>query len=285
VIVDVAGAVDVPVVADVIVDAVGLVGEGTRAFATDLQGLEERGGHRGFGPLDGHACYNLLDLTPASQASSKIPLTISSGAGDAELSLLSQEQSLLRAELRELKKCQLQYFLVSIGATGGIWSIGDKMPIKGLGFLFPLVIVLPCWVMFFDKATSITRLAGFISLLEGRLKSRCSAYVGYENALRTFRVAEDKAKQRWDFYSLRHRYWIINWTTYFVLSMSCCALPLLFGLAVVDAGLLVRLVYGLSLSAVLVCTLYTFLILRSLRVGGSSYKNMAEAWRDPSLRL
>jgi hypothetical protein len=35
--------------------------------------------------------------------------------------------------------------------------------------IFPLVVLIPCWWGFFDKAKTITRIVGYIRILEGIL--------------------------------------------------------------------------------------------------------------------
>jgi hypothetical protein len=83
---------------------------------------------------------------------------------------LREELSFLREELKELKKCQLHYFTLSVGGTGAVFGFLSKFDsgesLKGLILLAPLAILVPCWWTFFDKATTITRLVGFTRRVE-----------------------------------------------------------------------------------------------------------------------
>jgi hypothetical protein len=108
--------------------------------------------------------------------------------------IIKSEQKFLRAELQQLKKCQLQYFIISVTGTSIIFSLLNG-PAQGkeLFFLAPLLIILPCWWTFFDKATTITRLVGYTVWLESQLSSQDPVYIGYETALQMFRQREDVA--------------------------------------------------------------------------------------------
>lgn len=60
---------------------------------------------------------------------------------------IRNEQLVLRTELQELKKCQLQYFLLSLAAVGAVF--GFNSDIVGLHngsmiFLAPLLVICPC---------------------------------------------------------------------------------------------------------------------------------------------
>jgi hypothetical protein len=106
-------------------------------------------------------------------------------------STILNEQSILRTELQELKRCQLQYFLFSLGAAGAVLGFNIKIedrPENNMFFLAPLLVILPCWRTFFDKATTITRLTGYIRVfIEDQFKKAEPIYYGYENALAKFR--------------------------------------------------------------------------------------------------
>ena len=211
---------------------------------------------------------------------------------------LRQEQALLRSELQHLKQCQLQYFLVSVTATGAITSLNSAVfagdtKVPPLMYLAPLLIVIPCWWTFFDKATTITRLVGYLRVLERALQHPAVArYCGYEEALSMFRRREDALRasstssrdpgQVWRVLTLRtrYRYWMVNWYTFFVLSMVCCLLPLAFGVSwsarsdprvlVVWMAVLVVAVSGYSLARVLF----------SLVSGERSFDAVAEFWKQ-----
>jgi hypothetical protein len=114
----------------------------------------------------------------------------------ADLAL--QEQKTLRGELQQLKSCQLQYFTLTVTGTGGILglsSLRQEPSMQVLSVIAPLAIILPCWWIFFDKATTITRIIGYYRLLERIVVPRGPipyCFVGYETALAIYRRADDE---------------------------------------------------------------------------------------------
>ena len=77
---------------------------------------------------------------------------------------------MLREELRNLKQRQLRYFTLSVAGSSLLFGLAESLP-KGGKFgpvvlMAPLVILLPCWWTFFDKATTITRLVGYLRICE-----------------------------------------------------------------------------------------------------------------------
>jgi len=154
----------------------------------------------------------------------------------AQEELILKERELLKAELQSLKNCQVQYFSFGITATGVIFGLAEKVgdkPAIGLVYLIPLLVVIPLWSIFFDKASSITRIVGYLRILEKLLvKDKRYRYEGWENALREFRKRE--ADDRYNFFvepfvmifrafcalwplvdfRRQHRYWAINWLSF-----------------------------------------------------------------------
>ena len=81
-----------------------------------------------------------------------------------KVSRLNQQEYLADQEIH-LKNCQTTY--VQLGATATTLVAGfvakngtDGSP--SLAFLTPVLIVLPCWLIFFEKAKSISRIVGFL---------------------------------------------------------------------------------------------------------------------------
>ena len=165
------------------------------------------------------------------------------------LEIVKNELNIVRTDLQELKRCQLQYFTLSITGTGAI--LGIVAPLQGLIFqnaktnlaalalLAPILVVFPCWLIFFDKATTITRLVGYQQTLEHLLCGNVERlrFVGLESALAEMRKAEkrlddalsiDRSAQPSAIALLllqtRNRYWMINWYTYTILSLVACTL-------------------------------------------------------------
>ena len=230
--------------------------------------------------------------------------------------VIKNEQSFLRAELQELKRCQLQYFISTVAGTGIIFGLLDKaIDGKEMFFLSPLIILIPCWWTFFDKATTITRLAGYSTFLEKQFASDVPKYFGYENSLKEFRKLEDKRKkilsaQRWGrlkksmtshpirssvhflkraWHNIlgtlkllalrtRHRYWIINWYTFFTLAVVCCSLSLRFkkdSMTLFSKGN--SLIY-FALGITILSSLYTLNVVAHLIRGKYSYERVTKFW-------
>lgn len=158
--------------------------------------------------------------------------------------LYDHERTALRDELHNLKNCQITFLTSSVTATGvllGITSTLASSPDLGVIFLFPLIVLLPSWWIFFDKATTITRIVGYYRILESLILQRCQAsnFMGWENALGEFRTRQARHElklpeyqqdnsrfSRWfEILSLRtsHRYWVISYLTFLALSGLCVA--------------------------------------------------------------
>jgi hypothetical protein len=216
---------------------------------------------------------------------------------------LIAELNARREELKDLKRCQLQYFVLSVGGTGilvgllqalsGPMFVLGPVPqisrqtvdqgLASLYFLAPLAIVLPCWLVFFDKATTITRIAGYCRWIEGQL-----GHQGNERALGKFRKREDedrKASPKWKlvledvlFLRVRHRYWFINWCTFAALSGLCLLMAFAQG-GTLGISRDPRLV-GVTVATLLTgyCAFYTACVLWSLVWGPYSYSHVAAYW-------
>lgn len=156
--------------------------------------------------------------------------------------LYDKERVALREELHNLKNCQITFLTSSITATGLILGIATSLiqtPFLGIVFLFPLIVLLPSWWVFFDKATTITRIVGYYRILEKLILERYDAknFMGWENALGEFRNRQQSGKLNLRGEHLRHRwphglhnmlllrtahpYWIISYYTFFALSSVC----------------------------------------------------------------
>ena len=165
-----------------------------------------------------------------------------------------REMGDLRAELLNLKHCQITFLTFSVTATGILLGfstvLGSHSPIiLGIVFLFPLVFLLPAWWIFFDKATTITRIVGYYRILEKLLLDRdysAPNFAGWETNLGNFRLLQNSSRLRcpkdhicpsWRpklYKVLRsktgHPYWLICYFIFFALSGLCIAVS--FTLAV-----------------------------------------------------
>ena len=151
------------------------------------------------------------------------------------------EMDTLRHELQHLKLCQVRYFLFSITVTGAlVGTLSRSEASSHAMYLAPLIVVIPCWWIFFDKAATITRIVGYYRLLEMMLTGEGRhRYCGWERALADFRrwqedgrlksvQANSKPGADSAIRLLRlnspHRYWVINWYTFLMLSLVCITL-------------------------------------------------------------
>jgi hypothetical protein len=218
-----------------------------------------------------------------------------------EMSVLQEEQRTLRSELAQLKGCQLQYFTLSITGTAAVFSlaaIGSQNAALGVACLAPLAIILPCWLIFFDKATTITRVVGYCRLVERMIATHPSPtvdFIGYETALALYRYEEDRGgrkemdderraskagstpQEEVKVTSIRHRYWLINWYTYVTLSAVCCFLSLGFLLAGPASWWWFLVPLG-SLVLISASALFTHNLLVALMKGDYSYSRNHDFW-------
>lgn len=159
---------------------------------------------------------------------------------DAEL---EADRVSLRKELEFLKGCQVRYFVLSVTTTGAVVGLASRLaatPPDAVLYLAPLLVTLPCWWIFFDKGTTISRIVAYVRVLEDLRRAGAterSLYIGWENALDRFRANHTtqpimRRVARW----LRdwaygvcagirallllttHKYWALNYWTFFGLS-------------------------------------------------------------------
>lgn len=215
--------------------------------------------------------------------------------------ILGQEIRHLRADIVDLKRCQMQYFTLAVTSTGAILGLvavlgnrmGNNEETLAMAVLAPLAVILPCWLVFFDKATTITRIVGYQRLLEKQLFSDTQLYkfIGYERSLAEFRSKEDqvwselrksKIKRRMRdlsgflgslIFATRHRYWALNWYTFLGLSLFSAMRAHSF-LLNADAT------WWLLLGKLFItfCALYTAFLIWTLTYGRRSYDASAAIW-------
>ena len=214
--------------------------------------------------------------------------------------VLQGEHVLLREELRQLKQCQLRYFVLSVGGSGLLFGLYEALPggtVRELTLMAPLAILLPCWWTFFDKATTITRLVGYLRFCEKHLATISAGYIGYETGLAYFRETEDKpppeSRDRPNGTAgvashagrqvIRHGYWIVNWLTFFTLSTLAAVLPLIAGVTPnpTNDGRAWFVYLGMALVALVGVT--TGITVYRLRVGRLSYHRVTEFWETEVL--
>ena len=115
--------------------------------------------------------------------------------------MMLEEYSSLRKYLEELRNCQITFFWSSITVTGVILTIAAKFYVNGQPSSSPLLvndskalffsclaailIVCPVWSIWFLKASSITRVAGYLRVLEDIISGKNRdkyKYIGWENS-------------------------------------------------------------------------------------------------------
>jgi len=232
-------------------------------------------------------------------------------------SMAELEHKMLRTELHDLKECQFRFLSAAVVAVGALLSItGAIQSRKGdgasdlfrLAYMVPLVVLIPCWWGFFDKAKTITRIVGYFRVLEDILLGNVSSYefIGWERALGKFREAERQGiipgfeKRRvlarlagrlrsrtWWGRSFKaalliptQRYWLLAQWTFAVLSFISVGIPLV---TIASQAKFLTWQFVAVLVPCLV-VVYTFLshlgILDDLMYGCHSYDDNFGKWRN-----
>lgn len=213
-----------------------------------------------------------------------------------DLDILRNEREHLRTELQQLKNCQVQYFTLSVTGTAALFalvSLRESQNILPLMLLVPLTIIIPCWWIFFDKATTITRIVGYYRILEEMINDHPNMrypYLGFENALDYYRHRDnddtwktfmDSRKPLTNKRSIktkytRHRYWNINFWTYAALGFLCIALSFT---SCVGSYYLWLVLPFLASILYLITFVNIHRLLVSLKTGDFSYSVITDFWR------
>ena len=168
--------------------------------------------------------------------------------------IAAQEMGYLREELRDLKGFQFRLIGIAVVITGFLLSLtqlrvgsATLMIAAPLLYLLPLVIVIPSWFIFFDKARTITRIVGYCRHLEAFLRHEHEPgqFLGWERVLGNYRKIDSGIAQNllktpaWRKHfriSLRHfaaaaflrrqPYWVLAYYTFLSLSAACIGIPI-----------------------------------------------------------
>lgn len=170
-------------------------------------------------------------------------------------SLMSSEYEVLQKLLEETRKCQTTYFWSSLTTSGILMTLGvrlmknssdiEKLCIPSMAIL---LVICPVWCIWFDKASSITRITAYLRVLEDIIHEKKQyIYIGWENSyaifryflmdwynnpenkdtitigsriLCTFRYCYDGIKICLRF-KQPHQYDILNWLGFFSVSTIC----------------------------------------------------------------
>lgn len=209
----------------------------------------------------------------------------------------------LREEIGFLKKCQINYFMFSIAAAGAAAGFGETAALRDRGavtFLSPLLVVLPCSLIFFDKATTISRIVGFLRIVERLLRDPMSGKgqgltYGWELPLKEYRwveaqesVAEKSANYLagaghglWSLlmFTTSHKYWVINWYTFTVLSIVSLIL------AGTDKSPAFHPVWWIALAGSVLVAFHNLTVLGRLTKGSYSHDACSSRWERALERL
>lgn len=225
---------------------------------------------------------------------------------------LNSERNILRDELHDLKKCQINYFLITIGAVsilfGWSYSVEGYHDLHLFFYLLPLVVILPCWLTFFDKAKTITRIVAYLRVLEKLLinpNTEDYTYLGWENALAIFRtkqtdISKTKKIRRSAYYFKKgffilstfkriHRYWLINWCTFFFLTNICWFKGIRLNIDGIESqvnfwnfftteGIVLKVLIYIALIIIGIIIAYSIFIIGSLLKGMYSYNIAYMIW-------
>jgi hypothetical protein len=205
--------------------------------------------------------------------------------------IYNNERIALREELHNLKNCQITFLTTSVTATGILLGLAPSIkPLlePEINFLIPLVILLPSWWIFFDKATTITRIVGYYRILEKLIiqGSKAKKFLGWENALGEFRNAQERnelkfTKTKHNFFhwliktDLRtsHPYWIVSYFIFFGLSCLC----MIGGIEhITTSHFLIKL---LSILLVILSALWNAKTVYKLINGRNSYDANEQFWK------
>lgn len=207
------------------------------------------------------------------------------------------ERENLKSELLYLKQCQLQYFTFSITGTGIITGLGQQIDdSKSFVFLAPLLVVLPCWWIFFDKGSTITRIVGYLRILEAMIIAKREVpykYLGWENSLQVFRDKEKEEREKVKLkeyigafvrdmgkgicqgllFKSTQKYWALCWYTFVILNTT--SLWLSFPKDGISKLVLWYIFFGVSIFSLI----YNLRVLGRLIGGSYSYKENHERWK------
>ena len=227
--------------------------------------------------------------------------------------ICESEIKVLREELQGLKHCQITFLTSAVTATGVLLGVASTIyshlpqsnpSLPSLIFLCPLLVLLPSWWIFFDKATTITRIVGYYRILEQLILQKHQQYdsinfLGWENALGQFRELNNKGgfkaqhqgacRNRKDslkdilkivFLITSNRYWIISFHTFFGLS-ACC---LIFSYLLSETKIPQLSISGITLIAAInlfiLSIAFNFGVMFHLIGGKFSYDNHENYWRE-----
>lgn len=208
--------------------------------------------------------------------------------------LCYKEHATLREELHNLKKCQVQFLTFAVTASGAILGLVGKLGSAsslsaGIFYLLPLIILIPAWWIFFDKATTITRIVGYYRVVEQAILKPDSVkkFGGWENALADSRKRsklEYKPEGRvLGFFKMMilattQKYWLLTYYTFLILSLICILIS--YSISPRTQGALPDERIIMASSIFLLSAVYNLRIVWMLIWGRKSYEYNECLWRQ-----
>lgn len=208
-----------------------------------------------------------------------------------ERDICCKEHAMLRQELHDLKECQVRFLTFSVTVTGALFGLAVTLaPAVPASFLLPLTVLIPSWWIFFDKATTITRIVGYYRILEKAILKPHSVkgFIGWENALARFREQQHAGRLGLPPGRVRkrpicrfielivlkttHRYWMLIYYTFFGLSVLCLTLYLHQEVSI--------MLVSLATIIVLISAAWNAWVVSELIWGRNSYKANEILWKD-----
>lgn len=104
--------------------------------------------------------------------------------------LMLEEYKELNKEITDIKVCQRTYFWSTATIVGVLIAYGAQAKVNHYLIMFiPILVISPMWCIYFLKSTTITRIGGYIRILEEMIINGTSEYEykGWFNSLKAFR--------------------------------------------------------------------------------------------------
>jgi len=144
----------------------------------------------------------------------------------------------LRAELGHLKTCQTSLLIFSSAGAGifiGLLRNESGYIHPAYLLLFPLIFLLPLWIIFYEKARSIARIVGFLRVQEKLYMFKSTlAVIGWESAMKKYWSKKDTWDNRIldDHFTIESSkktattsiYWFSVYCTFLILIVTCLVL-------------------------------------------------------------
>lgn len=213
--------------------------------------------------------------------------------------MMELELILLREEMNNLKNCQVTFLTIAVTGTALLLALASgatpNTPFGKVCYL-PLVILIPAWWIFFEKAKTISRIVGYLRVIEmlnfgPRGKNK---FVGWENAQAKYRKFERDGKLQkpndedlktnwskfWDLLRCNASpYWMLTYSIFFALTISCSGLGVSYSIQTYSHQITSLLLVSLVIIIVVGSSIRNFLFIWHLVWGRYSYESNEYYWK------